>query len=91
MEELKTILGIGIPTDTRGILYLCEYTGKELIVKNEILFDSVYQAFEFYANIRNPESQLATGKTFDELIINLHKLHDNMVNPFWIEKLKELI
>jgi len=91
MEELKTILGTEIPISTRGILYLCSYNPakKKITVINELLTDSQFEAVEYYANIQNPESQLVTGRDFNSLILNLHKLHHNMKDKQWLTQLAE--
>ena len=81
MKELQTILGTDIPLSTRGIFYACRFDGKEIKVVGECLFDSAFDALEAYANIPNPESQVAMGATFVALIIELHKLHANMKDP----------
>lgn len=93
MDELKTILGTEIPIETRGILYLCHYDRRYniLTVGKEILFESGGAALTAYANIPNPESQLVTGKTFDELITNLILLHENIKDPKWLNKLAECL
>ena len=87
LKELQTILGTDIPISTRGIVYLCAYTGEELIVGREILCDSSFNALNLYSNIPNPESQLVMGKTFDELIKNLHELHENIKDAKWLKEL----
>ena len=87
MTELQTILGTDIPITTRGILYLCRFKNLKLTVLSEGIFDSGFDALNYYANIPNPESQLVTGRTYDELIINLHKLHKNITNIDWLESL----
>jgi len=86
MKELQTILGTDIPLTTRGIVYLCYFDNLSLKLEvcNEILCDNAGEALDLYANIPNPESQLATGETFNELIINLHKLHENMKDESWL-------
>ena len=93
MKELKTIKVVDIPITTRGILYLCKYDRHvpSLTVFREILFDSGFDALNAYANILNPESQLATGKTFDELIIELKQLHTNMKDPKWLKELDDYL
>lgn len=90
-KELQTILGTEIPITTRGVLYLCHYDYKQntLTVCRELLFDNGFNALEAYANIPNPESQLATGKTFDDLIKELHVLHKNMKDKEWLTYLSE--
>ena len=91
MYELKTILGEDIPVTTRGILYLGKLHEKHLEVKRTMMFDTVFESWEAYANIPNPESQLAYGDTFDETIRALHTLHKNMKSPEWIEMLHNSI
>tara|TARA_R110000851_G_scaffold47424_1_gene114998 strand:- start:2280 stop:2573 length:294 start_codon:yes stop_codon:yes gene_type:complete len=92
-EVLKTKLGTEIPLTTRGILYLCEYNyGKpELIIHDERLYDSSYEALEAYTNIPNPESQLVTGNTFNELITDLIRLHKDVGNEKWLIELAEYL
>lgn len=57
-----------IPKECRGLLYLCEYDPylPELKITGEIAFKSQGEAFEAYANILNPASQLAIGSTQEE-------------------------
>ena len=92
-DILKTISGKDIKLSTRGILYLCDYNyGKETIqVVHEMQYDSAFDALNAYANIHNPESQLASGETFDELITNLNILHKNLNNPSWVKELKDYL
>ena len=91
MQELKTKLGRDIPITTRGIVYLCNFTGNKIDVVGELLYDSAFQALEAYANIPNPESQLVTGKDYNELISSLHILHKNMEDSKWLTELSECI
>jgi len=91
MTELQTILGTDIPITTRGIFYACYFNGDTIIVIGEKLFDSAFEALEAYANIPNPESQMVSGETYDELIKNLHRLHKNMKDPKWLEELANCI
>lgn len=97
MKELQTYLGTDIPIETRAILYLCELNKDsstkefELTIIRELLFNSVFEGLEAYANIPNPESQLITGKTFDELITNLHTFHRLMLKQSWLEDLYQSI
>lgn len=88
---MKSILGTDIPTSTRGVLYLCHFTGREITVLNELFFESSFEALEAYANIPNPESQLVTGITFDVLIMELEKLHSDMKDPVWLENLSNVL
>jgi hypothetical protein len=94
MEELKTKLGTDIPLNIRGIFYLCDFrygSNPTLTVVNEALFESGFDALNLYANTRNPESQLVTGKSYNDLISNLHILHKNMVNKEWLMDLAECL
>ena len=93
MTELQTFLGNDIPLNTRGILYLCDYDpiALTLTVDHELLFTSAFEALEAYANVPNPESQLVTGKDYNELILELNRLHENMKNPVWLRELGDYI
>lgn len=93
MEVLKTIFGTDIPIETRGIVYLCEYNYQDFSLKvfREILCNSAFEAFELYANIPNPESQIAFGKTFDEFIAELNILHKNMKDKKWLKELSDYL
>jgi hypothetical protein len=93
MRELQTILGTDIPLSTRGILYLCRFNPIAMTIRvvGEKLCDSGWLALELYANIPNPESQLVTGKTYDELITKLHKLHEDMKDKNWLKELYETL
>lgn len=93
MKLAKTILGTEIPKSTRGIVYICKlnYIFLHINVIYEILCDDSYNALHYYANIRNPESQLVTGNTYEELITSLNTLHQNMKKKEWLENLIECI
>ena len=92
---MKTILGTEIPDTTRGILYLCHFDflvdPPKLTVMREILCDSASDALNLYAEIPNPPSQLATGRTYEELCNELQILHRDMVNEEWLKELSEQI
>ena len=93
MKELQTWLGNDIPTSVRGIVYLCKYdfTNKTIKVVRELLFDSAFASLNAYANIPNPESQQVSGRTYNELISNLHLLHDKLRNKEWVENLSDYL
>ena len=93
MDELKTLLGTDIPIIARGVLYICYYDPyvPSLTVIREIFCSSPYDALELYANIPNPESQVASGNTFDEFIGELHKLHKNMKCKKWLRELGDFL
>lgn len=92
---MKTILGTEIPETTRGVLYLCHFDfladPYRLDVMREILCDSASTALELYANIPNPPSQLATGKTYKKLCEELELLHSNMTKKEWLDDLANCI
>jgi hypothetical protein len=93
MDPLQTKLGVDIPIDTRGILYLCVYDRRNnsINIVKEILFKNSFNALNAYANIHNPESQLVTGNTYNELIQNLQSLHKRMDNEQWLRDLAEYL
>ena len=90
---MDTILGTKVKEGCKGVLYLCEldYENKTLKVHHEMFYTSIFGAIEAYANIPNPESQLVTGKTYEDLKEELKRLHKNMQDPEWVEMLIELI
>lgn len=92
---MKTILGTEILEEVRGIVYICDYTyNKEestLKVIHEILFKNVFDALEAYAGIPNPESQIAVGSSFEELIVELTDLHTYMSDSKWLEELNDYL
>jgi len=93
MKELQTIKGTNIPQSTRGILYLCIFDQKAMkfTVARELLFDCAFECLQHYANIPNPESQMMSGKTYDDLIKEVHTLHENIKDPEWLKELAECI
>lgn len=93
MTELQTILGKNIPLTTRGIVYLCIFDriANTLTVAREILFDCPGTALEAYANIPNPESQIASGGTYNDLIKESHELHAKIKDPVWVKELADYI
>ena len=88
---LQTLDGIEVELTTRGILYICELSDEGIEVGRSIQFESSFDALNAYANTRNPESQLITGETYDELIKNMHTLHGMMKKESWLEMLRESI
>jgi len=92
---MKTILGTAIPETTRGVLYLCHFNflvdPPRLTVMREILCDSASRALELYANIPNPASQVATGRTYEKLCDELELLHSNMTKKEWLNDLARCI
>lgn len=88
---MKTLLGSPIPESTRGIVYLClfDYAKMKITVVKEIFCTTCHLALHLYSEIPNPESQVVMGKTYEEVLIELEKLHKNMENPIWLKELSE--
>ena len=86
---MKTFLDSPIKESTRGILYLCKYchVSKTILVAREIQFDNPGDALNAYANIPNPESQIAMGRTELQFLDSLTTVHDNLNNPEWVKEL----
>ena len=88
---LQTLDGNDVELTTRGILYLCDLSDNGLQVIKSVQFESAFDALNAYSNIPNPESQLITGKDYDDLIKNMHSLHGMMQKESWLEMLRESI
>ena len=90
---MKTFLGTEIPEETRGIVYLCKYNYKDKTIEvvRSLLFGCAFDALNAYANIPNPESQLAMGKDRAEFEKDLNELHANLRDPKWVEELAEYL
>lgn len=89
MKTTTSLLGTPIPEGTRGLLYLCKYNYSDhsLKVVAEKFFLQPFEALESFANIPNPESQLALEtkqESFDDAVT---RLHDNMGSPEWRKEL----
>ena len=88
---MKTLLGTEIPKNIRGVFYFCDFNGKTIKVLGEFFTESAFEALNLYANIPNPESQMASGATYEEMCDDLNKLHNNMKDPEWLAELAEQI
>ena len=90
---MNTFLNQPIKVDTLGILYLCKYEHNppSITVVREIQFDDPFDALIAYSEIPNPESQMASGNTQEELFKELEQLHSNLNNPEWLEELGDCI
>ena len=88
---MKTLLGTEIPKEVRGVLYLCHfnYALLTITVFKEILCIEAWSAIDLYANIPNPESQVATGGTYEVLYKCLEELHKNIKDKKWLKELSE--
>lgn len=89
-QKLRTFNGTVIPETTRAVLYLCDFSDrKELKITSTICFDKVSEGTIVYSEIPNPESQLITGKTFEELSENLKRFHEMMKTEKFLENLRQ--
>jgi len=88
-----TFAGTIIPESVRGLLYICkyDYATKTIEICNTIVFDRAYDALQAFANIPNPESQIAMGGTREEFVAELDELHANLNNPFWVNELSDYL
>ena len=86
---MKTLTGDNILEEVRGILYICEYNYEDSTIKivRVMGFASAFDALNAYANIPNPESQMASGGTKEEFEKDLKKLHARMNDPEWVKEL----
>ena len=93
MTNMKTFLGAEIPKATRGLVYLCNYDHrtKTMKVVRTLLFANGSNALNAYANIPNPESQLAMGNDRESFEKDLNELHTNLRDPEWVKELAEYL
>jgi len=93
MTDMKTFLGTEILESTLGILYLCEYDSKNKTIKvaGELQFNNAFTVLNAYANIPNPESQMASGKDRESFEKDLQKLHAKLNDPEWVEELADYL
>ena len=87
---MKTFTGQDIPEDARGIVYICLYNHEELTIEvlRSIICSTAGSALDIFANMPNPESQMAMGKTQEEFEKDLTTLHENMEDPEWVKELQ---
>ena len=90
---MKTFLGLPILPKTRAVLYLCDYNHVERTMKVciEIQFEKPFEALEAYANVPNPESQMASGKDKKTFEKDLIKLHAKLNDPVWVREFADYI
>lgn len=93
MTDMKTFLGTEILESTLGILYLCkyDYTDKTIEVHGMLQFNNAFTALNAYANIPNPESQMASGKDRESFEKDLQELHAKLRDPEWVVELAEYL
>jgi len=90
---MKTFLGQPILPKTLAILYLCHYDheNKTLTMLNEIQYENTFYCLEAYANVPNPESQMASGKDKAAFEKELIALHANLNDPLWVAEYSEYL
>lgn len=90
---MKTITGVEIPEGKKGIVYLCkyDYDTYDLKVIAYMLFDSPMEALNAYANIKNPESQIAYETKNYSFKEQLESLHNMMNNLEWRKQLADCL
>ena len=90
---MKTFLGQPILPKTRAVLYLCDYNYVERTMKVciEIQFEKPFEALQAYANVPNPESQMASGKDKAAFEKELIALHANLNDPIWVAEYSEYL
>ena len=91
--KLFTFLGRPILDDVRAILYLCDYnhTNNTIRVTSELHYYRPFDALEAYANIPNPESMMASGRTKEEFERELMQLHSNLRDEKWVKELADYL
>ena len=93
IRVMKTFLGTEISESTLGILYLCKYNyiDKTIRVAGELQFNNAFTALNAYANIPNPESQMASGNDKESFEQDLKELHANLNDSEWVKELNEYL
>lgn len=95
-EVILDIQGDIIPEKVKGIIYLCKYTPEKphnkgrlakLEVINIMYFTSAGRALQSYAEIPNPESQVAYETKTSSFKEELEKLHQRMNDQEWVNQL----
>ena len=90
---MKTLLGTEIPTTARAVFYVCfyHYDKAKLNIVKEVICGTRSEGTYLYCETPNPESQLADGNTYDELVSNLELLHKRMTNDKWQRELADYL
>lgn len=90
---MKTITWIDIPEGTKALIYLCEYDYNTYALKviHTLFFRNVFDAINSYANIPNPESQIAYETKEESFDYNLRKLHGKMKDIEWRKRLGDYL
>lgn len=89
---MKTKLGKEIEPWVRGIVYVCDFSNRrDLKVIGELLFHDQLDALTAYSEIPNPESQIVLGKTHEDVLAGIERLHKFMSDSKWLNDLSESI
>lgn len=93
MSSIKTFTGDNIHSSTLGILYICKFTRNPFHIEviKTLQFSDPSIAIEAFANIPNPESQVACGVTQETFLKELEELHNNMKNSVWLKALGDCV
>lgn len=85
--------GNELASNILGVLYINKYDYKTntIEVLNVVGFNDEHSTLDAYANTRNPESLMASGKNKEEFEKELTELHKNLNNPKWVESLSECL
>lgn len=90
---MKDYLNNKIEDTTLGVLYICDYNfvTNTMTVVHVLQFRCAGRALDAYANTRNPESQLASGRTREEFEEQLSVLHNRLNDPQWVKELRDYL
>lgn len=83
-----------VPAGTKAIFYICKFHHQpelRLELKRVAFYNSVALGLDIYANFPNPESQLITGETREELTEALEIFGKQMVHEEWLDMLNQSI
>ena len=90
---MKSFTGNELDQSTRGLLYICNYNyvNNTIEVQMTAEFQTPFEALNAYANIPNPESQMASGSTKEEFEQDLQQLHARLSDPEWVKELADYL
>ena len=86
-KPLLTFNGELIQATTIAVLYICTYNTRDYTIQvtRAMQFSNQMNALNAYANIPNPASPLATGKTREDFEADLFKVHMNLKDKEWVK------
>lgn len=88
---MKSLLGTNVPQAAKGILYICDFDGDQIVATGEMFFKDKMTCLHYYAEIRNPESHMVAGDSHDELVRKHQGLVSRFNTPEHIEELRATI